>query len=47
MKSTTPHKNLDAWKNAMDLVTEVYRITADLPESEKYGLRSQMRRAES
>lgn len=45
MKDPTPHKNLNAWKYAMELVTNVYRITADLPESEKYGLRSQMRRA--
>ena len=30
---------------AMELVTRSYKLTAELPESEKFGLRSQMRRA--
>lgn len=29
----------------MDLVIECYRLAQDLPESERYGLRSQIRRA--
>jgi len=45
MKSKHPHKNLDAWKKAMDLVTEVYRITSKFPKEEIYGLISQLRRA--
>ena len=45
MKSKHPHKNLDAWKEAMDLVTEVYRITSKFPKEEMYGLISQLRRA--
>jgi len=28
----------------MDIVTEVYRLTADFPKEEKYGLTSQIRR---
>jgi four helix bundle protein len=40
-----PHKNLDAWKVAMDLCRDVYVVTEDLPEGERYGLVSQLRRA--
>ncbi len=40
-----PHKKLDAWKTAVDLVTEVYRITRLLPDDERYNLTSQMKRA--
>ncbi len=40
-----PHVKLDAWKFAMDLVEEVYRVTSVFPPQEQYGLVSQMRRA--
>ncbi len=39
------HKELDVWKKSMDLVTCIYKITALFPDSEKFGLISQMRRA--
>ncbi len=39
------HKDLDVWKKSMDLVVKVYQITQLFPETEKYGLTSQMRRA--
>ena len=39
-----PHYRLEAWKNAMDLVDEVYELTNVLPDEEKFGLISQMRR---
>jgi four helix bundle protein len=39
------YRNLDAWKKAMLLVEEAYRLTADLPADERFGLTSQMRRA--
>ena len=39
------YRGLDAWKKAMSLVEEVYRLTADFPPEEKFGLTSQMRRA--
>lgn len=39
------HKDLVVWQKAMDLVILVYRYTKDLPDSEKYGLISQMRRS--
>ncbi len=40
-----PHYKLDAWKNSMDLVDEIYQITREFPPEEKFGLTSQMRRA--
>ena len=45
MKNKNPHKNLEAWKKAMDLVEEIYRITSKFPKEEIYGLISQLRRA--
>lgn len=40
-----PHYKLEAWKNAMDLVDEIYKVSKDFPSEEKFGLTSQMRRA--
>jgi four helix bundle protein len=39
------HKDLDVWKKSMNLVVKVYQITQSFPDTEKYGLTSQMRRA--
>jgi four helix bundle protein len=39
------HRGLVAWQKAMELVTEIYRITKDFPRDELYGLVSQLRRA--
>lgn len=39
------YKNLKIWLEAMDLVTEIYSITSDFPDTEKYGLINQLRRA--
>ena len=38
-------KQLKIWNLAMDIVVDVYKITADLPKEEKFGLTSQIRRA--
>ena len=38
-------RDLDAWKVGMDLVELTYRFTTNLPDTERYGLISQMRRA--
>lgn len=43
MKRT--YRNLDAWTLACDLAVAVYSHTTHFPESERYGLTSQMRRA--
>jgi len=40
-----PHKKLEAWKKAIALTTKIYKLTDQLPEAEKFGLISQMRRA--
>jgi four helix bundle protein len=39
------HEDLRVWRSAMDLAARVYRFTTALPEEERFGLRSQMRRA--
>ena len=46
MKSKT-YRDLQVWQKSLDLTVEIYRVSAKLPESEKYGLRSQMQRAAS
>ncbi len=38
------HKELDVWKKSMELTTKIYRITKLLPDTEKFGLITQMRR---
>lgn len=39
------HKNLEVWKESIDLVEDIYKLTATLPKEEVYGLVPQMRRA--
>jgi len=39
------HKKLDVWIKSMDLVEQIYKFTLKIPDSEKFGLISQMRRA--
>ena len=38
-------RDLVVWQHGMELAREVYRATAAMPESERFGLTSQMRRA--
>ena len=40
-----PHKKLDVWRLSMELSRSIYRLTAEYPMEEKFGLVSQMRRA--
>ncbi|MTI64692.1 four helix bundle protein [Methylophaga sp.] len=42
---TKPHERLDAWIYSMQLVKEIYKMTAGFPAEERFGLTSQMRRA--
>jgi four helix bundle protein len=37
--------DLVVWQEAHKLVLMIYKVTADFPKSEQYGLVSQMRRA--
>lgn len=39
------YKDLIVWQKAMDLVLEIYSLTDQYPDEEKFGLVSQMRRA--
>jgi len=40
-----PHKKLDAWNLAMELVLKIYRTTEVFPKEERYNLTDQLRRA--
>jgi four helix bundle protein len=37
-------KELEVWKESRILAKDIYKLTGDLPEDEKYGLVSQIRR---
>ena len=39
------HKDLDVWKDGIDFVTKVYKITSAYPKEEMYGITSLIRRA--
>ena len=39
------HRNLEAWKESIKLVKNVYKITENFPQNELFGLTSQARRA--
>lgn len=37
-------KNLNIWKQSIDLAVDIYEETENFPKSEEYGLKSQLRR---
>lgn len=39
------YRNLDVWQKAHSLALDIYRVSRELPGSERYGLQSQMRRS--
>jgi four helix bundle protein len=39
------YQQLDVWQLGMEIVEDIYRLTAEFPKHETYGLRSQVRRA--
>jgi len=39
------YKELDVWKKGVDIVDGIYGITANFPQSQLYGLASQMQRS--
>ena len=45
MTELRAYKRLDAWQQAMNLVEHCYRATSRFPDTERYGLTSQLRRA--
>lgn len=45
MGSVNTHRDLQIWQKSMKLVTIIYEVTSHYPDSEKFGLSSQIRRA--
>ena len=39
------HKDLDVWRLAVELATDVYDVTKSFPKEEQYGMVTQMRRS--
>ena len=39
------YRDLEVWQKAMDLVTGIYSTTNSFPDTEKFGLTNQLRRA--
>jgi len=39
------YRELEVWKQAVDRVVAVYKIIAEFPAQERYGLAGQMQRA--
>jgi four helix bundle protein len=39
------YRDLDVWKLSIELVKEIYQVTAKFPPAEIYGLTNQLRRA--
>jgi four helix bundle protein len=44
-ESIRSHQDLLVWQRGIDLVVAIYRVSAQWPKSEEYGLTSQVRRA--
>lgn len=44
MGEFSSYKSLIVWQKSIELVSEIYRLTANFPKTETYGLVSQMRR---
>ena len=45
MSEIRGYRDLVVWQEAMDLVVEAYRLAAQLPDRERFGLTSQLQRA--
>ena len=45
MSEIRDHRDLEAWQVAMEAVEATYKLSADFPKTETYGLTAQMRRA--
>lgn len=44
-KIVQSYRDLVVWNKAMELVTEIYRVSQNFPKDELFGLMSQIRRA--
>lgn len=45
MHDVRNHQDLDLWSEVLDLAEAIYRLSADFPADERFGLVTQMRRA--
>jgi four helix bundle protein len=45
MAGNRPHYKLEAWKEAIALVSAIYRVIQEFPKDEIFGLTSQLRHA--
>jgi four helix bundle protein len=45
MSDSKTYRDLDAWQGAMELSESIYKLTQVFPDTERYGLISQMRRS--
>ena len=45
MINVRPHKQLTVWQKAIELVTEIYKLSDGFPRKEDFGLAAQLRRA--
>jgi four helix bundle protein len=43
--STQTYRDLDVWKKSMELVISIYQLCRQFPDSERFGLISQLQRA--
>src|SRR2546423_13044241 len=39
------HRDLKVWQLGMDITEQIYKLTSGFPDSERFGLMSQLRRA--
>lgn len=39
------HKDLNVWKDSIELVVKIYRLVSNFPKEERFGLVDQMKRA--
>lgn len=45
MSEVKTHKDLIVWQKSVAFVTDIYKFTKSLPDDEKFGIISQLRRA--
>ena len=45
MRSLKSYQDLEVWKKSMELAEMVYRVSAQFPAEERFGITSQVRRA--
>jgi four helix bundle protein len=45
MSTVKSYRDLEVWKKSIELAEQVYRVSAEFPKEEKYGLTSQVRRS--